>query len=87
MSDTTDMQVLQVNLNKNQFATENALQLAVELQIDIIVVQEPWLIPRQSLSPDYTNTRSIQHNGYNQIFPKFPAQAKNNGLYFKKARE
>ena len=74
MSDTTDMRVLQVNLNKNQFATENALQLAVELQIDIIVVQEPWLIPRQSLSPDYTNTRSIQHNGYNQIFPKFPAQ-------------
>ena len=74
MSDTTDMRVLQINLNKNQIATENALQLAVELNINIIAVQEPWLIPRQPLTLDYTNTRSIQHNGFIQIFPKFPAQ-------------
>lgn len=74
MSDTPDMRVLQINLNKNQYATENTLQLAVELKIDIIVVQEPWLIPRQPGNLDYSNTRSVHHQQFVQIFPAFPAQ-------------
>jgi hypothetical protein len=36
--------ILQVNLNRNQQATESALQLAIELEIDLLLVQEPWII-------------------------------------------
>lgn len=47
MRDTPDIKVLQVNLNKSQQATEAALQIAVELNIDIIAMQEPWLVRRK----------------------------------------
>ena len=35
--------VLQCNLNKNMQTTEATLQLAIELGVGIIAVQEPWL--------------------------------------------
>ena len=42
MSDTK-ISFLQINLNKSKAATENALQISVELAVDIIIVQEPYL--------------------------------------------
>lgn len=60
----SDIKVLQINLNRNQAATESALQLAVELKIDIIAVQEPWIFSKESTSP-----RSVQHPGFSQILP------------------
>lgn len=41
MSISSSIKILQVNLNRSAQATESALQTAVELQIDLIVVQEP----------------------------------------------
>ena len=68
------LKVLQVNLNRSTPATESALQLVIELKVDLILVQEPWLIPRnldQDLGPaqDYTSTRSISHPSFTQILP------------------
>jgi hypothetical protein len=34
----SNIRILQVNLNRSQAATENTLQIAIELKIDIIVV-------------------------------------------------
>jgi hypothetical protein len=33
-----NIQILQVNLNRSQAATENTLQIAIKLKIDIIIV-------------------------------------------------
>lgn len=62
----TSIKILQINLNRSAPATESALQLAVENRINIVLVQEPWLIP----GPNYTNTRSVNHAGFTQILPK-----------------
>jgi hypothetical protein len=67
---TGQLKVLQCNLNRSIQATESALQLAVELKIDILAVQEPWLPPlREKLT--YDGIHSISHAAYNQIFPSF----------------
>jgi endonuclease/exonuclease/phosphatase (EEP) superfamily protein YafD len=57
--------ILQVNLNRNQQATESALQLALELKVDLLLVQEPWILKDDSI------TRSINHPSFTQILPKF----------------
>ena len=69
MTNTSSIRVLQINLNRSNIATESALQLAIEFNIDLIAVQEPWLIPRQSTNPDYTDVRSVSHSAFLQIFP------------------
>jgi len=38
------VKVLQVNMNRNSSTTENVLELAIELDIKVLVVQEPWVI-------------------------------------------
>ena len=64
------IKVLQANLNRSAPATESALQLAIELKVDLLIVQEPWLIPNNQ-DLDYTNTRSISHQGFTQILPHY----------------
>lgn len=62
------IRVLQVNLNRNAQATEAVLELAKELNISLILVQEPWLI-----SPlDPKERRSINHPSFGQILPVTP---------------
>lgn len=63
---STSTRIIQVNLNRSSAATESVLQLAIELKIDLILVQEPWII---SESPDYSNSRSISHISFSQILP------------------
>jgi ribonuclease HI len=65
---STTLRILQVNLNRSPQATESALQLAIELDISIILVQEPWLIPNKD-NIDYSSTRSISHPSFTQILP------------------
>ena len=55
-----------MNLNKSSPATEATLQAAVEMAVDLLVVQEPWLI---STNKDFTLTRSINHPSFYQLFP------------------
>jgi len=62
------IKILQVNLNKSLQATESTLQLAIELKVDIIAVQEPWLTPTRN--NDYADTRSTSHAAYLQILPQ-----------------
>jgi hypothetical protein len=57
--------ILQVNLNRNQQATESALQLALELKVDLPLVQEPWILKDNSIA------RSINHPSFTQILPNF----------------
>ena len=65
-----DIRILQINLNRSQYATESTLQYAVENNIGLILVQEPWLINSQN--NDYSSTRSISHQGFTQIKPNSP---------------
>jgi retrotransposon-encoded endonuclease len=58
------MKILQVNLNRSQQATESALQLALELKVDLLLVQEPWVLQNGI-------TRSINHPSFTQILPNF----------------
>ena len=66
---SSSIRVLQVNLNRSSPATESALQIAIELKIDLVIVQEPWVPPRPSDTTDYSNTRSILHPSFSQILP------------------
>jgi hypothetical protein len=68
MSSNNSIKVLQVNLNHSALAIELALQLAIELKIDLVIIQEPWIIPKNQ-DPDYRNTRSILHPSFTQILP------------------
>ena len=63
-----NIKILQANLNKSTQATESTLQLAIELKIDIIAVQEPWLTLTRN--NDYAGTRLINHPAYLQILPQ-----------------
>jgi hypothetical protein len=65
ISSTT--RVIQVNLNRSAIATESVLQVAIELKVDIVVVQEPCLIPKSQ--DNYTTTRSVLHSAFHQILP------------------
>jgi hypothetical protein len=56
--------ILQVNLNRSQQATESALQIALELKVDLLLVQEPWIFQNSI-------TRSINHPSFTQILPNF----------------
>jgi hypothetical protein len=50
---STNIRILQVNLNRSSATTKSVLQLAIKLKIDLILVQEPWII---SENPDYSNS-------------------------------
>ena len=65
------LRILQVNLNRSAQATESALQVAVELAIDLVAVQEPWLVHSQT-PQDYTHTRSVNHPSFVQTLPTLP---------------
>ncbi len=43
--------------------------MAVELKIDLVVVQEPWILHNPQLD-DYSTARSILHLSFVQILPK-----------------
>jgi hypothetical protein len=61
--------VLQINVNRNSSTTENILQMAIELNIKILAIQEPWTIQTQvNNTPIY---RSINHRSFVQILPNY----------------
>jgi hypothetical protein len=59
------IKVLQLNLNRNSTTTEHVLELAIELNIHILAIQEPWVIDQ---SDSY---RSINHTSFKQVFPEY----------------
>lgn len=62
---STSIKVLQVNLNRSSTATESALQVAIELKVDLLVIQEPWITSNK----DVSLTRSIIHPSFHQLLP------------------
>ena len=71
MLDNNNLRILHVNLNKSAHATESALQTAVHMASDLLVVQEPWLVPSQP-PLDFSQTRSVNHPSFLQLFPTQP---------------
>jgi hypothetical protein len=67
MSISSSIKILQVNLNRNSIATESTLQVAIELQVDLILVQEPWVTKDPEL--DYSTARSTLHPSFTQVLP------------------
>jgi len=63
-----NLKVLQINVNRSSPATEGALEYARDLKIDLIAVQEPWIITSNN-DNDYRRARSVTHPSYNQIVP------------------
>ena len=57
-------------LSKSIKVLQLNLQLAIELKVHLVIVQEPWLIPNNQ-DLDYANTRSISHQGFTQILPNY----------------
>ncbi len=57
------LKVIQVNLCKGTATTEAALQSAVELGVDILLIQEPRIIDDSGI------IRSISHPNFIQIMP------------------
>ena len=51
-----------MNLNRNSIAIESTLQVAIELRVDLVLIQEPWVIKEPEL--DYSTTRSTLHPSF-----------------------
>ena len=64
----SNIKVLQINVNWNPNTTENVLQTAIELNIKILAVQEPWTIKDNS-----NEYRSINHSSFKQVLPNYGA--------------
>ncbi|KAH7563621.1 hypothetical protein BM1_00668 [Bipolaris maydis] len=58
----------------------STLQLAIELKVDIIAIQEPWIAP--SSSNNYEAPRSIAHQSFYQIFPKVDPNLRPRALFY-----
>jgi len=54
-------------MNRNSSTTENVLELAIELDIKVLVVQEPWVITGDN-NQEY---RSIIYPSFYQILPNY----------------
>ena len=63
---SSSFKVLQVNLNYSTLATESALQVAVELKVDLLVVQELQIVPRDP-DQDSTSICSVLYPSFTQI--------------------
>ena len=63
----SSIKILQINVNRSSSTTENVLQLAIELNIYIIAVQEPWI----TQNPNSNEFRSINHLGFKQVLPNY----------------
>ena len=62
MSINSSIKILQVNLNRNSIATESILQVVIELRVDLVLVQEPWVIKEPEL--DYSIVSLIIHPSF-----------------------
>ncbi len=56
-----------MNLNQSNLATESALQIIIKLKVNLLVIQEPWLIQTLNQDQDYTNTWLTLYSSFIQI--------------------
>jgi hypothetical protein len=55
-------------MNRNSSTTKNVLQIAIELDIKVLVIQEPWVIVRDNNNREYY---FIIYSSYYQILPNY----------------
>jgi hypothetical protein len=55
------LNILQINLNRSRVATESALQVAIENNVELILIQEPFLLKQ---GEDFSNCYSIYHQAF-----------------------
>ena len=67
MIDTT-IRIVQANLNRSIEATETALEIAVKENVDILAIQEPWMLHKEGKG----YIRSIAHSAYQILLPTCP---------------
>ena len=60
------LKVLQINMNKSLSTTEHVLQLAIELNISILAIQEPWTIGSEA-----EGFRSVNYTSFKQVLPNY----------------
>ena len=60
------LKTLQINMNKSLSITEHVLQLAIELNILILAIQEPWTIGN-----NIDGYRSVLHPSFKQVLPNY----------------
>jgi ribonuclease HI len=63
---STQLHILQINVNRSSVVTEDVLQYAVDNNVHIVLIQEPWII---SSSDTYSDARSTLHNAFSFILP------------------
>ena len=66
------LSILHLNTNRNPRATETALDLAVSRKVDILCIQEPWILTARDEPPDFSNPKSTSHPSFTTIFPNSP---------------
>ena len=54
--------IIQANTNRGIQATESLLEYAVESEIDILLIQEPWVF--RNKTTEYKDCRSISHPSF-----------------------
>ena len=60
------LKVLQINVNRSLPTTEHVLQLAIELNISILAIQEPWTIGSKA-----EGFCSIIYTSFKQMLPNY----------------
>ena len=63
----SSIKIISLNANRSPAPTENALEIAVEHQTDIILIQEPWFHEKEL--EDWSKEASTAHPGFTQILP------------------
>ena len=76
------LKTLQINTNRSQSVTEHCLQMCIEQEVDLLAIQEPWII---SNTDDYTDARSIAHSSFVQILPRSSRLRPRVLVYFRKS--
>lgn len=61
------IKIIQLNANKNAKAMEDILDTAIEMKVEIVCIQEPWLV--DCPDGDWFSTRSLNHQSFTQLLP------------------
>lgn len=63
---SSEIKTLQINVNRSLTTTEHVLQLAIELNISILAIQEPWTTTGNS-----DGFRTVNHSSFKQVLPNY----------------
>lgn len=65
------IKLISFNANKTNINIESALQSAIELRVDIVLIQEPWFYGPLERE-EWIQLKSTSHKDFTQILPNYP---------------